>query len=72
MCSLLNSDVLIKDEFIVSSESKMFEVVELLYCLVVDGGGVQSSAGVFDVLMVSSFVQSAFSWRNSLVHHCVK
>lgn len=38
-------DVFIKTEFNVYHVSKIFEDVDLFYCLATDGGGVQSSVG---------------------------
>lgn len=38
-CFMDRSDVLIKTEFIVCSESNIFQVVDLFCCLAMDGGG---------------------------------
>lgn len=53
----------VKAEFIVQCDSEVFEAVDLLDCLIVDGNGVQESAVRVGVRIATSFVLLMFRCR---------
>ncbi len=57
------SGVWVKAEFIVQCDSEVFEAVDLLDCLIVDGNGVQESAVRVGVRIATSFVLLMFRCR---------